>query len=158
MAAKKPQVICLYCNKKFYREEEEFEQIGRRYAHKTCIQKVDKIHKLMQEKCGKLYSKNKIDAQINKFTKDGYELDHIWETINWWFGIRGEDASKANGGIGIFPHVYPDYMQEKIKKSKYKEVLQGQKISDFIDEPKKSYTISKKYIKKPKRVKLFELP
>jgi len=156
--AKKPQVICLYCNNKFYREDEEFEQIGRRYAHKKCVQEVDKIHQLMQEKCGELYSKNKIDAQINKFTKDGYELEHIWETINWWFGIRGEDASKANGGIGIFPHVYPDYMQEKIKKSKYKEVLQDQKISDFIDEPKKSYTISKKYIKKPKRVKLFELP
>ena len=101
--------------------------------------------------------KNKINSQINKFTKDGYELSHIAETINWWFGIRGEDASKANGGIGIFPHVYPDYIQEKIKKSKFKEALSGQKIKDFLDEPKKTITISKKYIKRPKRVKLFDL-
>lgn len=154
---KKPQVICLYCNKKFYREDEEFIQIGRRYAHKACSLIISNIHKLMQEKCGDSYSKSKINSQITKFTKEGYELEHIWETINWWFGIKNEDASKANGGIGIFPHVYPDYIQEKIKKSKFKEVLQGQKISDYIDEPKKTITITKKYIKKPKRVKLFNL-
>jgi len=75
--AKKPPVICLYCNKKFYREEEEYEQIGRRYAHKTCTQQVEKIHALMKERCGEAYSKNKIDSQINKFTKDGYELQNI---------------------------------------------------------------------------------
>lgn len=156
--AKKPQVICLYCNNKFYREDEEFEQIGRRYAHKHCVDDVHLIHNIMQKKCGEAYSKTKIDSQINKFVKEGYELHDIVYTIIWWFDIRNEDASKANGGIGIFPHVYPDYIQEKIRKSKFKEALQDQKISDFIDEPKKSFTISKKYIKKPKRVKLFELP
>ena len=156
--AKKPQVICLYCNKKFYREDEEYVQIGRRYAHKHCADDVHLVHNIMQKKCGEVYSKTKIDSQINKFVKEGYELHDIVYTIIWWFDVRNEDASKANGGIGIFPHVYPDYIQEKIKKNKIKESLNGQKISDFIDEPKKSFTISKKYIKKPKRVKLFELP
>lgn len=155
--AKKPQVICLYCSKKFYREDEEYIQVGRRYAHKECGEIKDKIHQLMKEKCGETYSKNKIDSQIAKFTKDGYKLIDIWETINWWFGIKNEDASKANGGIGIFPHVYADYIQEKNKKNRYKDTLAGQKISDYIDEPRKPVTVSRKYLKKPKRVKLFDL-
>lgn len=156
--AKQPPVICLYCNKKFQREEEEFEHIGRRYAHKSCCVYNQLIHELMERKCGNSYSKSKINSQISKFTKEGYELVDIWETINWWFGIRDEDASKANGGIGIFPHVYPDYIQEKTKKNQVKNALQGQRIRDYIDEPKKPVTIKPKYLKKPKRVKLFELP
>ena len=155
--AKKPQVICLYCNKKFYREDEEYEQVGRRYAHKECVSLKDKIHKLMQKKCGQTYSKGKIDSQISKFTKDGYELKDIWGTINWWFEIKNQDASKANGGIGIFPHVFSDYMSEQIKKSKYKDILQGEQINKYIDAPRKPVTVSRKYVKKPKRVKLFEL-
>ena len=155
--AKKPQVICLYCNHKFYREDEEYEQIGRRYAHKECVILNNNIHQLMQNKCGESYSKTKINSQIAKFIKEGYELQDIWETINWWFGIRQEDPTKANGGIGIFPHVYPDYIQEKNKKNQYKDILEGQKISDYIDKPRKAVTVSRKYVKKPKRVKLFEL-
>ena len=155
--AKKPQVICLYCNKKFYREDEEHTQVGRRYAHKSCVELNNNIHKLMKDRCGDSYSKTKINSQIVKFTKEGYELKDIWETINWWFGIKNEDASKANGGIGIFPHVYPDYVKERDKKNRYKDVLSGQKISDYIDEPRKPVTVSRKYLKKPKRVKLFDL-
>lgn len=75
--AKKPQVICYYCNKKFYREDEEFEQIGRRYAHKKCVELNNKIHNLMAEKCGNTYSRTKIHNQILKFTKDDYALEDI---------------------------------------------------------------------------------
>lgn len=155
--AKKPQVICLYCNQKFSREEVEFEQIGRRYAHKECVELNRMIHNLMQKKCGETYSKAKINSQLTQFTKDGYKLKDIYFTLYWWFEIRKEDASKANGGIGIFPHVYPDYIKEKIKQSKYKSVLQGQKINDYIDEPRKPVTVSRKFVKKPKRIKLFDL-
>ena len=155
--AKQPQVICKYCNKKFYREDEEFVKDGRRYIHKQCAELYKNIHNLMKEKCQDSYVKTKIDSQIIQFTKDGYELQDIWETINWWFGIRQEDPTKANGGIGIFPHVYNDYLAEKRKKDNIRSITQNQKISDFIDKPRKAITVSKKYIQKPKRVQLFDL-
>lgn len=81
--AKKPAVICLYCNKNFFREEEEFEQIGRRYAHKNCAQKVTELQTFLEKTMGEYYSATKIKNQINKITKDGYSLQDICDTMYW---------------------------------------------------------------------------
>lgn len=153
--AKKPAVICLYCNKTFQREEEEFEQEGRRYAHKKCAEQAKKLQNFLAEKMGEYYSPTKIKNQINKTTKEGYSLEDICNTMYWWYGVQNGDPSKSNGGIGIFSYIYPDYIQYKKNQEKISQININKKINDYVDDVPEEVVIHKTPIKRPKRLNLF---
>ena len=152
--AKKPAVICLYCNQTFQREEEEFVQEGRRYAHKNCAEEVEKLQTFLAEKMGEYYSPTKIKNQINKTTKEGYSLEDICNTMYWWYEVQKGDPSKSNGGIGIFSYVYPDYIKYKNNQDKKANINRNKILDDYIDNVPLEITVKPTPIKKP-RIKLF---
>ena len=152
--AKKPAVICLYCNKSFQREEEDFIQEGRRYAHKECAEQVQKLQTSLAKAMGEFYSPTKIKNQINKITKEGYKLEDICDTMIWWYEVNKGDPSKSNGGIGIFSYIYPDYIKYKNNKNKKATINKDKKIEDYVDNTPLKITIKPTPIKKPK-IKLF---
>lgn len=43
------------------------------------------------------------------------------------------------------------------QKNEYKQILGDKNINDYIDAPNKTVNINRKFIQKPKRVKLFDL-
>lgn len=151
--AKKPEVICLYCNKKFYREDVDFKQVGRRYAHAECVDLIDKLFLLLEDKLKEDFSPTKVRTQINKLTKEEYSLQDIYDTMYWWYEIKKEDPSKANGGIGIFSYVYPDFVKYKNNQERISNLNKGKKVEDYIGESV-SYTIKPTPIRRP-RIKLF---
>lgn len=152
--AKKPAVICLYCNKHFQREEEEFEQIGRRYCHKTCSDKVNELFSLLERKLGEEFSPTKVKNQINKLTKEDYNLEDICDAMYWWYEINNGDATKANGGIGIFSYIYPDFIKYKNKKQINANRNKDKKLEDYVDSTPIEVKIHPTPIKRPK-MKLF---
>lgn len=153
---KKPSVICLYCGESFYREDVEYIQVGRRYAHKKCADYADKIHELMQDVLKESYSKTKINKQLTQFYKDGYALKNIYYSLVYWYEVEKGDPSKANGGIGIFPYVYPRYLSYKQKQDKIASTNKGKTLNDYIGEPIKIESkIQPKW--KFRRVKFFDL-
>lgn len=153
--AKKPPVICLYCNQSFQREDEEFEQEGRRYIHKRCNEQVKKLQDFLSNKLGEYYSPTKVKNQINKITKDGYSLDDLCNTIYWWYGTQKSDPSKSNGGIGIFSYVYPDYIKYKNNQDKNASINKNKILKDYVDNTPLEVVVKPTPIKKP-RIKLFE--
>ena len=157
LMARKPAVICLYCNKSFHREDEEYGQEGRRYFHKRCGDKVKKLQEFLAEKLGDFYSPTKIKNQINKITKDGYSLDDICDTMYWWYEIKKSDPSKSNGGIGIFSYVYGDYINYKNHQEKVANLNKDKDIEDYISDDSIKITIHRTPIKKPKKLNLFNL-
>ena len=151
--AKKPEVICLYCNEKFYREDVEFEQVGRRYVHKKCSDLINDLFVLLGNKLGESFSPTKVKTQVGKLTKEGYSLQDIYDTMYWWYETKKGDPAKANGGIGIFSYVYPDFINYKNHKEKIANLNKDKKIEDYIGEPV-SYVINPTPIRRPK-IKLF---
>lgn len=127
------KVICLYCGENFDRDLESFIQVGNRYAHEKCFEYGDKIHKLMKDLLQKNYGPVKINRQLASFHKDGYSLQDIYETLVYWYKIKKGDVSKANGGVGIFPYIYPDYIQYKEQQEKIAQTNRGKKVSDYVN-------------------------
>ena len=152
--AKRPAVICLYCNQTFVREDTEFVQEGRRYAHKECADKIKELQDFLAQKMGNFYSPSKVKSQINKITKEGYSLDDICGTMHWWYDVKKGDPEKSGGGIGIFSYVYPDYIKYKDTQTKNAERYKGKTLADFVDNNAKVIVVKPTPIKKPK-IKLF---
>lgn len=115
---------------------------------------VQEIHSLMARKCGEAYSPIKVGAQINSFVKQGYAIEDIRDTIVWWFGVRNEDASKANGGIGIFPYIYADFLKYKQSIINNAKINKDKNIEDYVDDIPLNVSIKPTPIKRPK-IKLF---
>ena len=151
-------VICYYCNQKFNRAKEPSEiVIGRRYAHKKCYDKVAQLQEYLSNVMGEYYSAAKIRNQLNKITKEEYELDDVCNTMYWWYDIKKGDPSKSNGGIGIFSYIYTDYLQYKKNQEKISMINTNKSLKEYVDEEPEQVFIHRTPIKRPKRVKLFDL-
>ena len=155
--AKTNPVKCPYCGQSFQREDVEYVQLGRRYAHKACYDTDRQIHDLMQHVLGMNYMESKIESQIKNFVaKDGILVDSIYKTLVYWYQIRKADASQANGGIGIVPYVYADYLTYMQQQQANASINKGKNIKDFIKETKHVVGVATP-IKKPRHVKFYEL-
>ena len=162
-------VKCLYCGKSFDRDEEPFDMVGNRYAHVECIAKhqktqeyKDKIHQKMKDLCGEEYSAARINKQIKQFEEDGLNVKGIYKSLIYWYDVKKNNPSQANGGIGIVPYIYNDvrkyYQAEKERKTRYAG------LDDTIQEEIKerdSYQVRPcvrpKEIRPPKRLNFFHL-
>ena len=114
-------VICKYCGCRFNRDDEPFVEVGaRRYAHKSCADKVEAA--IPQEEIDysnlelyikKLFKIDNVNAKTKKQIRDfreeyGYSYSGILKTLYWWYEIQGHTTELAKDGIGIVPYVYSD--------------------------------------------------
>ena len=148
------KVICPYCGQQFDKDKEEFVKVwnGKRYAHTVCVDILEKMQKILGSKC----NKTKINKQIKQFIEDDKTPQGILQALNYWYDVKNSDPNLAGGGIGIVPFIYEEAENYYQKKEYYKQISK-QEIKDYIDKPKKTVNISRKYVRKPKRVKLFTI-
>lgn len=154
---KQAKVKCLYCGQQFYREDVSFVQIGRRYAHKKCAEEVEQIHDFMRQVLGTTYSRTKIDSQIKQMIeKEGYTLTAIYNTLIYWYKIKKASADQANGGIGIVPWIYPEYIKYVQQQENIAAINKGKQIKDFL---KTSKTVigKAKPLTRPRHVRFYDL-
>ena len=161
---KKTPVTCPYCKEKFYREEIDFVEVGRRYAHRECYNKkvkkeqcVAQIHEKMRVLLGPNYSKTKISRQIKELLMEGKTEQGIYNTLCYWYDIKKSDPSKANGGIGIVSFVYGQAMDYYFKLEENTRRNAGVNLASYAQPEKVQYKIAPTPIRKPVKVKLFEL-
>ncbi len=89
-------VICKYCNQKFNRDIEPFVEVGaRRYAHKSCADKVEasipqdeKDYNNLETYIKKLFNIKTINAKTKKQIRDfreeyGYSYSGMLKTLYW---------------------------------------------------------------------------
>ncbi len=112
-------VKCPYCESFFRRSEEEFTYHKNRYWHKQCYtNSIQQAKSATQDKKDlhayiEYILNKKIDARIQKQIKTfieeyGYKYKGIQLTLEYFFEIKGNPVSKAQGGIGIVPYVYEE--------------------------------------------------
>ena len=119
--AKMRPVKCLYCGEMFDRTITDFVQVTKlRYAHKICYDK--HISDLSQEEKDITALHNYIKTLFNiesltpRITKqiqtyhenNNYTYSGILKSLVYFYQIKGNDISKANGGIGIVPYIYEE--------------------------------------------------
>lgn len=123
MATKKKMapVKCLYCDKYFHRELEEYVQVNKtRYAHKACYERhtaemsqEERDYEILVKFIKQLFSIDSITPKIKKQIEDyhdnkAYTYSGIYKSLVWFYQIKKNSIDRANGGIGIVPYVYED--------------------------------------------------
>ena len=114
-------VTCPYCKEKFDRDKVPFKLIGaRRYAHVHCAEEAEKQlsaeeqdKKALEEYIMKLLNETFINPRVRKQIKEyinnyNYTYSGMLKALIYFYEIKKNDTSKANGGIGIIPYVYND--------------------------------------------------
>lgn len=156
--AKLAPVKCPYCGQSFQRENTEFVQLGRRYAHKECVDIVNKIHEYMKQKLGAGYTRTKVETQIKNFVlKEGISIDSIYKTLIYWYDVKKSSTDQANGGIGIVPYVYSEYLTYAKNQYENSQINKNKNIKDFVGQTPTVITGIAMPIRKPRHIKFYEL-
>lgn len=113
------EVACIYCKKIMSKKKDAdcIQVDNGKYAHKKCQELEDKREKTDLEKLeayikqlfGTSYISPRIRKQINQYTNEfNYSYSGIHKALQYFYEIKGHDIEKANGSIGIVPHIYKD--------------------------------------------------
>ena len=90
----------------------------RKFAHTTCfmreqekIKKEEKDAQALEEYIVILFQLEYLNPRIRKQIKEyveqyGFTYSGILKTLQYWYEVKKNDITKANGGIGIVPYVY----------------------------------------------------
>lgn len=163
--AKLPMVICPCCKEKFYREDEpDCVHEKNRYYHYKCYQQkqdtetfTNYIHEYCKQKYGSQYSKRRITQQINELLEDHNKtLKGIYYSLVYWYDVKQSDVNKAHGGIRIVGYIYDEANDYYLKKWQIEQQQSKLKQGD-LDLGTDTFYISSTPIKKPKRIKLFDI-
>ncbi len=161
--AKNTIVTCKYCGIQFDREQTEFTQVGNRYAHTACYnikietqKKEEQDYKDLVEYILKLFKIAEMPIKIERQIKDfintyNYSYEGIRKTLEWWFDVKKNPISLAQGGIGIVPFVYHEGLEY------YRRIATANEMSEDL-EIKKPY-IHEVVIEPPqaqKKIKLID--
>ena len=115
------KVKCKYCGLVFDRDKVPFKQISeRRYAHLTCALAAENeksqaekdkedLEKYIMELLGEEYISPRVRKQMNGYVDEyNFTYSGMKKALVYFYEVKGNDKSKAKGGIGIIPYVYRD--------------------------------------------------
>lgn len=115
------KVKCKYCGVVFDRDKVPFKQISeRRYAHLTCALAAENeksqaekdkedLEKYIMELLEEEYISPRVRKQMNSYVDEyNFTYSGMKKALVYFYEVKGNDKSKAKGGIGIIPYVYRD--------------------------------------------------
>lgn len=155
-------VKCFYCGESFNKDKELWvKPNSTRYAHKECYENrydyLSDENKIL-EKCKELfkeeYNQTRIKSQIKKYLKEGKTASGIYKSLIYFFEVKNNDVSKANGGIGIVPYIYDEAKKYYASQEKLKEKFNAVQLA-----PQKQVIrqIKRKKVQKPVNLDFFNL-
>ena len=105
----------------FDRDKVPFKQISeRRYAHITCALAAENeksqaekdkedLEKYIKELLGEVYISPRVRKQMNGYVDEyNFTYSGMKKALVYFYEVKGNDRTKAKGGIGIIPYVYRD--------------------------------------------------
>lgn len=138
-------VKCKYCGLQFDTNEVPYVMVSsRRYAHKSCAEKHDsemtqeerneeEFYKYARKIFGEDYNFLVTQKLAKQYIKEnGYTYGGMLKSLIWFYEIQHNSTIKANGSIGIIPHIY-----NKAKSYYYSLYLaqianQNKDVNDYI--------------------------
>jgi hypothetical protein len=105
----------------FDRDKVPFKQISeRRYAHLTCAiaaeneksqaeKDKEDLENYIMELLGEEYISPRVKKQMSSYIETyNFTYSGMKKALVYFYEVKGNDKSKAKGGIGIIPYVYRD--------------------------------------------------
>ena len=105
----------------FDRDKVPFKQISeRRYAHLTCALAAENeksqaekdkedLEKYIMELLEEEYISPRVRKQMNSYIDEyNFTYSGMKKALVYFYEVKGNDRTKAKGGIGIIPYVYRD--------------------------------------------------
>lgn len=144
----KALVKCLYCGQIFDRNDPNipFEKIKNRYAHKCCVEnqnalqvKEEKDQEAFYSYCKKVFGNNFDFVRTKKLAegyvkKNNYSWSGMLKTLIYFYEVKKNDSSKANGSIGIIPYAYQQAHDYYFSIWAAQQVNSDKKIEEYIPE------------------------
>lgn len=143
-------VTCVYCNTRFDRDKEPFVQVAaRRYAHSQCVPDFQKNISKQEEDYNNLINYIKtlyktpavlptVIKQIKEFKQQyGYTYTGMQKSLYWYYELKNNSVTKANGQIGIIPYIY-NQANEYFYRLYLAEIASQHRVDKI---PPKEYTI-----------------
>lgn len=151
-------VKCFYCGEIFDAAKEPFIMANsRRYAHVECakqheaqLTEEDKARIELEKYVKQLLNISsitpKIKKQIEKYiTENQYTYSGIHRSLIYFYEIKKNDISKANGGLGIVPYVYQEaynyyyniWLAQQTNENKNLEQYKPKEVIITITPPKR---------------------
>lgn len=112
--------------------------------------------KVIRNYLGPYYFYKKVSENLEAYSQMGITNDEIKSTLDYWYGEKKNDPAKSGGGIRIVEYVRDEARQYWEQKEKKDRILAS--IPDYQSPQVETVVVQKTPIKKPTRVKLFELP
>ena len=138
-------VICSVCGKKFDRDKMAYKQTStRRYAHLECAvasenntkqEDIDKeeLEKYVMALLNEEYISPKVRKQINTFIEEyGFSYSGIRKALVYFYEVKKNDTSKANGGIGIVPYCYRQAYEYYYSLWLAQQRNEGKVMTDYV--------------------------
>lgn len=141
--AKLPKVKCKYCGEQFYREDEQYVQLSKRYAHQRCHEEhlasqskddmdkealFDYLKELFGDKCNYAITTKLLNRYINE---NHYTYSGIHKTLVYFYEIKKNSIDKANGSIGIVPWQYEEAKKYYMELAAIEKKNEGKKLNPF---------------------------
>ena len=155
-------MTCPHCNKKFYREEEEYVKYKNRFYHKECydiVAKEDNDKQALEDFIKKIFSLENLSPLIRRQIKNFHEQENytysgMLKTLNYFFIIKRNSTEKCHG-IGIIPYVYEEAKDYYLKLFLLEET--NSNLSAVKEERKvKIHMPQRKPFRRIKEIKLIE--
>ena len=114
------------------------------------------IHTTLKNHLGDLYSKKKIQKELNRMIADGKTYQGIAYSIVYWVKELGHDLKEYNGSLSIIDYIYGDARKHYERKKENGKKNKDTTIDSCVKETRE-VVIKKTEMTKPLRVKMFEL-
>ena len=160
-------VICSVCGQRFDRDKMPYKQTSaRRYAHLDCAtanentrkqEDIDKeeLEKYIMTLLNEEYISPRVRKQINAFISEyKYTYSGIRKALVYFYEIKGNDISKANGGIGIVPYCYKEAFNYYYSLWLAQQRNENKIITEYVPQVRE-VRIPPPQLKKAKKRKLF---
>ncbi len=125
---------CPICSVYFDRDLVPFVHMKNRYYHEACMGEKEKLDqyvmKLFNKKAVPVKVSRQIESYVNthEFTYYGIRM-----SLNYFYGIRDNSLAKANGGIGIVPHIYDQAGDYYKGINEYKKNASLENVDQFVE-------------------------
>lgn len=163
--AKLPEVKCLHCGEMLPRDGTvEFIRVNNRYAHKDCVERLEnekaleqQVYVVAQKYLRETYSKTRVARSLTRMLAEGKTSLGIIKTLQYWYEVKKEDYLKANGSINIVDYVYDEAQEYYGNLESIQERNRAVDEEFFKSIETLTYYVRPQPIKRPKRVRMFDL-
>ena len=136
-------VKCSICGETFDANSVPFEKTSeRRYAHKVCcenkpqeLKDLEDLEEYIKKLLNVEYVNPRIKKQIENFKNEyNYSYTGMKKALVYFYEIRKNDISKANGGVGIIPYIYQEAYLYYYNLWLINQQNKDKNISDYVPE------------------------